>query len=273
MDGARTLTREMRVILWISTFFVFVAGVQLYLLSGETDDWFAWTIQPPLTAAFLGAFYFASVAITLGGLREQVWDRAGVAIPGVIVFVWAMLGATVLHLDKFHHDDGDLVPAFAAWVWLAVYFLEPPVLLWLYRRQVAAPGGESPCTPDVPGWFGWVWKGWGALLIVIGLVLFIAPDTADELWPWTLSPLTARAVSATLLGVGAVAIAVGRQRCLVRMRWPLVAILTMGTLVAVALLRYPDTFDAGGTAGVCFIVVLAVMLAASLYGLIAERRV
>ena len=188
MEGTRTLTREMRVLLYLSTFFVFVAGVQLYVLSGETDEWFAWTIQPELTAAFLGAFYFASIAITFGAFREQVWDRAGVAIPGVILFVWVMLGATLLHLDKFHLDDSDPVPTFAAWVWLAVYVIEPPLLTWLYRRQLAAPGGESSCTPDVPGWFTNLWKAWGVLLIVVGAVLFVAPGAADELWPWTLSP-------------------------------------------------------------------------------------
>jgi hypothetical protein len=87
-----------------------------------------------------------------------------------------------------------------------------------------------------------------------------------------LSPVTARAVAATLLGVGAVAIMIGRQRCFVRMRWPLLANLVNGVLIGVAVLRYPDTFDAGGVAGVCFLLALGAMLAATVYGLIADRR-
>jgi hypothetical protein len=77
----------MRVALLLGAFLVTLAGIQLYVLSGHTDRYFAWTIAVSLTAAFLGAFYWASVPLALlAGLRG-VWvdARPGVLriIPGV----------------------------------------------------------------------------------------------------------------------------------------------------------------------------------------------
>jgi hypothetical protein len=43
-----------------SIFLATVAGIQLYVLSTRTADFFAWTIGVPLTAAFLGAFFWAN---------------------------------------------------------------------------------------------------------------------------------------------------------------------------------------------------------------------
>ena len=39
----------------------------------------------------------------------------------------------------------------------------------------------------------------------IGIVMDVEPSTAEDLWPWALTPLTARAVSAFLIGFAAAA--------------------------------------------------------------------
>jgi hypothetical protein len=44
----------MRGLLLAAGALVFLAGFQLFILTEQTDLYFAWTIQPPLTAAFLG---------------------------------------------------------------------------------------------------------------------------------------------------------------------------------------------------------------------------
>ena len=51
----RQLTSGMRAMLWAASLLVLLAGVPLFLGSEQTDLYFAWTIMPPLTAAFLGA--------------------------------------------------------------------------------------------------------------------------------------------------------------------------------------------------------------------------
>jgi hypothetical protein len=269
--GSVPVTRELRALFWVSTGFVVVAGVQLYVLSARTEDWFAWTIEPPLTAAFLGAFYFASAVMTLPGAMERIWDRASVIVAGVLAFVWLILAATLLHLDKFHLDDSDPVPTVAAWAWLAVYVIEPPLLLWLFWRQLRVPGEESPPEPDMPRWFRGAALAVGALLAAVGAVLFLWTGTSDELWPWALTPLTSRAVAATLIGVGVVLISIGRRSCWARTRWAVTATFTLAALEAVGLLRYSDTFDWDSASGIGFVLVLALVLTGSLYGALAAR--
>src|SRR5712691_4655031 len=51
----------MRVALYVGSFLVFLAGIQLFVLTTRTDHYFAWTIANPFTAAFLGAFYWTAI--------------------------------------------------------------------------------------------------------------------------------------------------------------------------------------------------------------------
>jgi hypothetical protein len=46
-------------------------GVFTFVLSGSTERLFAWPIEPPLTAAFLGANYWVRFSGTVS------WDGAG----------------------------------------------------------------------------------------------------------------------------------------------------------------------------------------------------
>jgi hypothetical protein len=53
----RSLSKGMRLLLFVAGGLVFLAGFQLFILAEQTDRYFAWTIQPLLTAAFLGGGY------------------------------------------------------------------------------------------------------------------------------------------------------------------------------------------------------------------------
>jgi hypothetical protein len=52
----------------------------------QTETYFAWTIHPPLTAAVLGAGYWASFVLELLSARERLWARTRVAVPAVLLF-------------------------------------------------------------------------------------------------------------------------------------------------------------------------------------------
>jgi peptidoglycan/LPS O-acetylase OafA/YrhL len=264
--GERTVTPPMRAILAVGAVFVLIAGIQLYVFSEHTDDAFAWTIKPPLTAAFLGAFYLAACLIAVGSCRERLWENARVAVPGVLAFIWLILLATLIHLDKFHLDDSRFVPALAAWVWLVVYVLEPPILSLIYALQLRAPGGETPTGAEIPRWFRFAAAAAGALLVALGAVLFIAPETAEDLWPWQLTPLTARASAAWLVGEGLMGVMMGREERWVRVRWAVLSLVTLVLLLAIALLRYGDSFDSGSPAGIGYLVALALMFAGGAFG-------
>src|SRR5205823_914957 len=119
--GARPLTGGLRRLLLVASVLVFLAGIPLYLGTEQTDLYFAWTIKPPITAAFLGAAYWASCVLELLSARERVWARARLAVPALLVFTTLMLLATLLHLDRFHLNGSNIVARGVAWAWLAIY--------------------------------------------------------------------------------------------------------------------------------------------------------
>jgi hypothetical protein len=262
----------MRAIFAVGGGFVLLAGIQLYVLGEHTDDLFAWTIKPPLTAAFLGSFYLAACVIAIASSRERLWENARVGVPGVLAFIWLTVLATLLHLDKFHLDDSRLVPAVAAWVWLMIYVLEPPALAVVYALQLRVPGSDASAAAEIPRWFRCAAAAFGVLLVAFGTALFIAPGTADDLWPWELTPLTARSSAAWLVGEGLLGVMMAREERWVRLRWALLSLGALALLLAIASLRYPDTFESHSAAGVGYLVALAVMFAGGAFGSLRAFR-
>ena len=112
-----------------------VATNQLFVLAPRTATLFSWTIQPPLSAAFLGASYFAGCVLSVLALRSGSWRTARVPLVTVLVFAVLTLAATLLHLDRFHFGAPGLVARAAAWIWLGVYLVVPVALLVVVLRQ------------------------------------------------------------------------------------------------------------------------------------------
>lgn len=95
---------------------VFIIGIPLFLLSEQTQQYFAWTIVALLTAAFLGAAYWSSCLLEWMASREKRWSNARIAVPAVLLFTALTLGVTLLHLDRFHLYDEVFITKFIAWV-------------------------------------------------------------------------------------------------------------------------------------------------------------
>jgi len=53
-----------------------IAGAELFLGASDTDRFFSWTIDPPLTAAFMGAAYWAAMVLLAWAARQRSWARA-----------------------------------------------------------------------------------------------------------------------------------------------------------------------------------------------------
>ena len=106
----RKTTLGMRRLLLIASFLVLLVGISLFFLPRRTDTYFAWTISPALTAAFLGSAYWSSFLMELLGSREKLWARTRITVPAVFLFTSLTLLATLIHLDKFHFGSGfDLI--------------------------------------------------------------------------------------------------------------------------------------------------------------------
>lgn len=100
--GLKPLVPGMRRLLIIAAVLVLLAGFQLFVFTGRTSTYFAWTIVNPLAAAFLGAGYWASVSIEALSGRQRLWANARIAVPAVFVFTVLTLVATLMHLGQFH---------------------------------------------------------------------------------------------------------------------------------------------------------------------------
>ena len=75
-DDDSAVTRPMRALLLVAAVLVFLAGLQLTVFPTRTADWFAWTIDVPMTAVFLGAAYWSSAVLEVAGARSSGWGRA-----------------------------------------------------------------------------------------------------------------------------------------------------------------------------------------------------
>ena len=80
--AVKPLAPGVRWLLLAAAVLVLLAGIQLFVFTEQTGTHFAWTIINPLAAAFLGAGYWASVAIeALAGGRRPGRTRVSPCPP------------------------------------------------------------------------------------------------------------------------------------------------------------------------------------------------
>jgi hypothetical protein len=250
------------------------AGLPLYFQSGDTHR-FAWTIKPPLTAAFLGAAYWASVVLNLLASRERVWARVRIAVVPGLVFTTLILIATLIHLDRFHLRAGssDSAGRAVAWIWLVVYIVIPPLTLAALVAQMRLPGRDPPRDARLSPWMRPALATQSLVMVVLGVSLFAAPASTASHWPWPLTPLTARATAAWLCGIGLMAALAAFEDDLGRIRPLLAAYAAVAVLEGIAVARYPHTPDWSGVGAWLYVAFLATMLAVALPGLLEARSV
>jgi hypothetical protein len=243
----RTTHAGMRALLGAFAVLTALATVALFVLAENTAETFAWTIEPPLTAAFIGAGYGAGFVLVVLSLRDPVWANNRVPVLTIFVFVVLTLVATVLHRDRMHFDDDfgglDLLAKGAAWFWLAVYIVIPVAMAVLLVRQERTPGEDPPPRHPVPTVLRVPLALESAVLLVVGALLYIDPATAEWVWPWPLTPFTARVVAAWLLAFGlatALAAVAGDLR---RLRTSTIAYTVFGVLTLVAVARFAGTLE------------------------------
>jgi hypothetical protein len=264
-DRILPLTRVTAVLI---TAVLLVAWGILYLVPSETADTFAWTIQPEETALFLGAAYLAGGYWFFSLARGERWHEFAAYFPGITLFT-AMLGiATILSWDKFHHDQ------LTFFVWVFLYATTPflvPTLYLLNRRT--DPGTPEPGDLEVPMGVRVATGVFGAGMLAFALVIFADPDIAIEIWPWMLTELTARVISAFIAAPGLGLIVVSRER-----RWsgwrPLVLHVVAGTALPLtaAALGWED-FDDDAARWLYLAGLAAPMVAAiGLYAGLERRR-
>lgn len=178
--------------MWAIVPVLVTAFVVLFGFPGQTRQLWAWTIAPAPTALFMGAGYVSGAYFFTRVAWSGRWHRAGPVFIAVAVFTALLLGATVLHWDRFNHDH------VAFWWWLGLYATTPVLLPWLWARNRRTDPGDAVVGGEVrvPRPLRLAVGAGGAASLTVAVAMFVAPRRAGELWPWLLPPLSARAVSA-----------------------------------------------------------------------------
>lgn len=238
-SSVRRTTVGMRRMLAVAAGLVLIIGLPTYLFPTETATLFSWTVEPPITAAFLGGAYLTSVFVEYLASRERIWANARIAVPAVLLFTGLTTIVTLRHLDKFHFgSEHSAFTQLITWVWLVVYLVVPPLLAVLWYRQTQAPGQDPPRRFPVPVGLRVLLGIQAVVLFAVGVALYVAPvRTAAEIWPWPLTPLTGGAVGAWLVAIG-VGVAHGLWEAdLRRIRAWMVAYVLFGVLQLLAVVR------------------------------------
>lgn len=270
---------ERRVTPQIRTFFFGVgcafsglAGLVLFLFPEKSDTLFAWTIVRGDTAAFLGACFLGISLLSFLCYSVDEWRAVRIGFVAILAFVATMTLATLLHLDQFHFGSDEPIALVAAFGWTLVYLAAPAAGAILLSRQLQEPGtDQGPATPIVPG-LRYLYLAQGGLLALVGVVLFVAPGSADSLWPWPLGSLPARAVGAFLIGFGILLVGIGRENAAEILEPPGAACWWLAVLAGMAVTRFDGNVEISSVKGLLWTVVLVSMLFSGVAGELAARK-
>jgi hypothetical protein len=266
------ITRELRILLRAFMALAFGAFILLFVFSENTDDSFSWTIKPPLTAAFLGASYLGAFILFWWTARRGDWEAARAALVPVTVIALLLLVATIIHEDRFHDD-------LFGWFWRIVYLLAPLAIAAAVTSQVrtrrgfrepagASAGPQSPLPTELRALLLFQ----GITMLAIGVYLFVAPDSADALWPWNLTPLTARAIGSFVTGFGVSALHAIAANDLTRFAGAAVAYAGLAVMQLIGVARYSGDMTGGDADTAIYVAFLFSVLLAGLYGWSCVRR-
>lgn len=230
-----------RIILMVVVPFLLLAFLILYVFPETSGERFAWEIKPNMTALLIGAGYLGGAYVFVFTIFGRRWHRVATAFLPVSAFTIAMLVATILHWDRFDMRH------FPFQLWLILYIVTPFLVpfMWL-RNRVTDPGTPEEDDLIVPGFARLGMLVFGlAGLGVMGL-MFLTPEAMMSIWPWKLTPLTARILGGwfALLGVGG--IMTSRDPRWSAWRTPMQSITLWAVLVLVGAFRNPQDFAPAG---------------------------
>ena len=267
MRDDRILTATRALAAFIIPFLLAAAGILFFVGQNALEQRFAWGISPALTAAYGGAGYLSGAYFFSRVLLGRRWHRLAAGFLPVGAFAAAMLAITLRHWSRF--DPGH----FPFQVWLALYIVTPvllPAIWWRNKSREAQPVPAASATValTVRRAMGLI----GAVVAIVALVFIVRPNLAMDVWPWTLSELTARFMAAwhLLLGVGGLVLA-GHSRW---DAWRIAAqsILLWQTLALASMIVHRGDFLSGGLLNWYTVFVAAALLAVAILYVVMESH-
>ena len=150
---------------------------------------------------------------------------------------------------------------------------DPRQLLDVDIDQLTRPGVDPPGERALPAWYRWGLGANSLIALGFGVALFLAPGAAGSVWPWALTPLTARAIAAWLVGLGLVLAQAGWENAWERIRVATGSYAVLGVLQFAALARYPHAkgIDWGAARIWLYVALVANVVGMGAYGWVASR--
>jgi hypothetical protein len=245
----------------------FLLGVPVFLLPTQTDEYFAWTIAVPLTAVFIGACYWSSALLAMIASRRLLWSQTRISMAVALVFAPLITAATFIHLDLFHTDKPIGI------IWVVAYGIYPVMLALVMYRQLKVPGGDPPRAAPLAAWVRGILGVQALVMVPLGIGLWVAPGTFDELWPWPLTDLTSQVCGAWVLALGVFAAGVLYENDQNRVAPYLSSLAVLGALQAIALARYGEDMNWDDAGAYIYVGYLVTTVLLSAYGLLVARHV
>jgi hypothetical protein len=229
-----------RIVAAIVVPFLWLAFLILYFFPDLTGERFAWAIKPNITSMYIGAGYLGGSWLFLNAIFGKRWHRIQGGFAPVTTFTWFMLIDTFLHWDRFSHGKLGFT------LWLILYIVTPflvPVIWFNNKKTDSGQPEESDLL--ISPIMRWLLRFIGVFALVFVAAGFLLPQLFIRVWPWTLTPLTARIMAGwiALLSVGSLTMSAD-------LRWsswrvPLESIFIWHTLVIVAAIMKVSDFTMG----------------------------
>jgi hypothetical protein len=214
--------------------FLLAAFTVLYFRAGETEQLFAWRIDAHMTSFLLASAYMGGAYFFVRATLARQWHTIAVGFLPVTTFATL----TLLHWDRFNHGTLPFT------VWIVLYAVTPLLVptVWLLNRSADE---REPNADDVrvPRSVRTITFIVGAAVVATAVGLFLAPSAVATVWPWPLTPLTARVTGAmfALTGVFGITIALDARWSSARVPFQSLALAQM--LILVGVVRAWSEFD------------------------------
>jgi hypothetical protein len=226
-----------RIIFGFLAVLTIISGPLLYLYPGGTAQYWAWEVQPEMSAVWLGAGYTFGAMSLLTLLFIGPFQKLFVSLLAIWPFSCAMLFATVIHIDRFFVDR------LTFWIWLITYIILPFAFpaIWLLNKKQAIPhqGDELQFPKNSAYIAGLISFG----LFLLAAVLIFNPAMAASFWPWNLTPLMSRVIGGWILALAASALSLVFERRYLAYRELMFEAGLWLVLILIGGWRYSEQFD------------------------------
>ena len=218
-----------------------LAFLILYFFPEDSGERFAWLIRPNMSAVFIGAGYLGGGLLLLQAALGKPWSRVQHGYPLITVFTTSMMIATILHWDRFD------IRHFPFQLWLGLYIVSPFLIayVWLKNRN-EDPGTPEPGDRVVPAAARMSLQVVGVALGTFSVLGWFFPQTLADLWPWTLSPLTARVFAGWFALMSAGGFVIGREPRWSAWKYGVISIFVWHLLIALGGLWNTADFGEAG---------------------------